>query len=400
MPANPIIDYLQRESGRIVGEMIYRDKFPLTPWTRLMPRAEWPKGMGWDLTNVTFERTAPTKAEHGWSQVQQVDGTEGGLCLPAAEQVPIGSTTRTFYLYRNALRGPDFCAVDMLADWQLEQQLNGIANAFGDYVREEWELLDRQVYFENVTHKVVCTNTCPAPMSSTGLTTWSAVLAALSLSDPTLSILTQGHLSYVRQMLARDGALGMGMESGAPVLTLICTEETSDGIIRSNGETRNDIRWGAPNLLLAPLGVVGSYRGFYHLFDMFPRRASISGATVTIISPFSNTNATKGIRSEVNTTWRTATVEESHIFDPKVMTQLIPNAIVNPHPKFPFDPVSYVGDINTLNILHEEKNPLGTILFHRADMMASSMPVLPRRGASFLHLRCDPACLITTSCAT
>ena len=402
MAANPVIDYLQRESGRIVGDMIFRDKFPTSPWTHLMPRGEWPRGMGWDLTNVTWERTAPTKAEHGWRIAQQIDGTEGGLCLPPAEKVPIGNTTRTFYLYQSALEGPDFCAVDMTADWQLEQQLTGIAEAFGDYVREEWELLDRQVYFESVANKCVVTDTCPAPYDSTSLSTWSAVLSALSLSDPTLSILTQGHLNYWRQALRRDGAVGIpgSMENGAPVLTLICSEETSDGIIRTNGETRQDIRWGAPNLLLAPLGVVGSYRGFYHLHDMFPRRASISGSTVTIIAPFANSTASKGVRSEVNSTWRTAVVEESHIFDPKVMTQLIPNAIINPNPQFKFDPVSYVGDIVTLNIPDRVKNPRNTILFHRADLMASSMPVLPRRGVSFLHLRCDPACLAVTTCPT
>lgn len=402
--ADPITDIVTSESGRIIQEVITRDVFPTSPWMTLVRRAEFPQGMGQDLSVLTYERSAPTTAQPTWTQIAVVDGAEGGDCLPATTKIPVGSTKRTFYLYRTAVEGPDFCAVDLHRALMLGQQLNAISDILGDYVRLLWEMQDRQEYFRICTTKVLVDG-CPPSEDRTALETWDAVAAATNADCDGFSVLTQGILNRYRPLLIRDGAAksALGMRDGSPILTLITSLETSDNIIFLNGDIRQDIRWGAPNKLLAPLGVVGDYRGFYHVHDPFPRRynCAVDGTTqFTQAATFTMSTASKGQRAEVSTAWRTASLEETFIYDPDVFTQLIPKPVTNPSAKFTFDPVSYVGDIKVMNIPHRTDNPDGTILYHRAILAAASMPYRPQRGVAFLHLRCDPACNLVTACTT
>lgn len=402
--AEPITDLVTAESGRIIQEVITRDIFPTSPWMTLIRRAEFPQGMGQDLSVLTYERSAPV-TNPTWTQIAVVDGAEGGGCLPATTKIPVGSTKRTFYLYRTAVEGPDFCAVDLHRALMLGQQLNAIADMLGDYVRLMWEMHDRQEYFSSTYTKVLVDGCPPSELRGAEGHTWTEVAAHTGSDCTGFSVLTQGILNRYRPMLIRDGAAksALGMKDGSPILTLISSLETSDNIIFLNDAIRQDIRWGAPNKLLAPLGVVGDYRGFYHVHDPFPRRYScaVNGtAVLTEILPFVMSTATKGTKAEVADVWRTATLEESCIFDPDVMTQLIPKPVTNPAQKFTFDPVSYVGDIKVMNIPHRENNPDGTILYHRAILAAATMPYRPQRGVAFLHLRCDPACNLVTACTT
>jgi hypothetical protein len=196
------------------------------------------------------------------------------------------------------------------------------------------------------------------------------------------------------------------MENGAPIMTLICSFETSEDLIFRNADIRDDLRWGKPNELLAPFGVTRSYRGFYHLIDNYPMRGSVSGGVWTETPAFTATAggylgaaATKGNKTEVATAWNVAPTEVTFIFDPMVLEQQIPQPLTNPHPKFKFDPVTYMGDFRIKNIPDRVCNPDGTILFHRGILAAGSKPVHPERGVAFLHLRCDPALNLVTTCS-
>jgi hypothetical protein len=202
--------------------------------------------------------------------------------------------------------------------------------------------------------------------------------------------------------LFRDGAnqSALGYENGRPILTVIASGETINDIIRQNADRREDLRWGAPNKLLAPFGVVGSLWGYYFIEDPFPRRFSCSNGVYTEIPPFVADAASKGNKSEINPDYETAELEESFIFDPTVFTQLIPEPIVRPHPKFQFDPVNYTGMWKAMNIQDRVCNPDGNIIYHRGIMAAASEPVHPERGVAFVHRRCDPACEIVTTCST
>lgn len=399
MACDSVTDILVRESGRI-GPEIYNRIFARSPWVRLVQRGTFPDGMGHTISALTYERSAPTQAEPTWTALTVNDGdiAEGGLCLPPAQQVGIASTLRTYNLARRVLQGPDFCVENIRFSFQLRDQLEAVVSVLTEYAMIEWEIRDRHEYLRLVKWKVTV---------DAFLTESTSTTSPYFSTCPT-SILTQGVLNRWRIRLLRDGAVlsALGMENGSPIMTLIVSAETSEDLIFRNADIRDDLRWGKPNELLAPFGVDRSYRGFYHLIDSYPIRGSCTAGVFTEIAAFTSTAgaysgsaATKGTSTNLATAWLTAPYEVSFIFDPTVFEQLIPKPITNPHPKFRFDPVNYMGDWQVKNILDRICNPDGTILYHRGILAAASKPVHPERGVAFLHLRCDPALNLVTSCS-
>lgn len=396
MPCTSITEILDYESGR-VGPEIYNRLFNRSPWVTLIRRGEFPQGMGTQISVLTYERSAPTASEPTWLTVGLAEGAvaEGGSCLPPASKVGVAWTLRNYQLARRVLEGPDFCVEDLRFAYQLRDQLNAIITILTEYTLIEWEIRDRHEYLRLVKWKVVADG---------AMTTVQTTSAPYFPSCPT-SILTQGMLNYWKMRLLRDGAAGsaLGKENGAAILTAIISAETSDDLIFRNPDIRQDLRWGKPNELLAPFGVERSYRGFYHLIDMYPMRGSCAGGTFTEIAAFVNEPSTGpgagALKQEVNSGWNIAATEISFIFDNTVFDQLIPAPITNPANKFRFDPMNYMGDWRVKNILDRECNPDGTIMFHRGTLAAGSKPVHPERGVAFLHKRCDPALNLVTSCS-
>lgn len=391
MACTAITDIVVRESGRYLADEIYKRNFARSPWQTLVRRGEYPKGLGDTINVLTYERSAPTDAAPTWSTVATNDGDEGGACLPPVTKVGIASTTRNFNLARRALEGPDFCAEDLRTPFELAQQLNAVTDILAEYVLLEWDIRDRHEYFRLCQRKVVIDG-CPPTETNTTATTYPAACAT--------SILTQGILNRYKVKLFRDGAnqSALGRMDGAPVLTLICSAETSDNLIFVNSDIRQDLRDGNPSELLKAIGVERSYRGFFHVIDSYPRRFSCDQGAYTEIAAFSLAAATKGNKAEVNSSWETASYEETFIFDPTVFTQLIPRPVVNPADKFTFDPVTYTGIWSVKNVPDRVCNPDGNIIYHRGILAAGSMPVHPERGVAFVHLRCDPACNLVTEC--
>jgi len=398
MPCDSITDIVVSESNRYMPDAIRDRSFPVSPWMSLIRRGTFPSEMGYTISNLTYERTAPTEAEPNWSAMTVEDGQEGGSCLPPATKIGMGSTTRSFSLYRRVLEGPDFCAEDLRYSFSLSKQLDKIADILAGYAIVEWEIRDRHEYFRAVKRKVVVTASCPPTDSFTEGTTAYPTASNVCASGR----LSLGILDRYKMKLFRDGAnqSALGYENGRPILTVIASGETINDIIRQNADRREDLRYGAPNKLLAPFGVVGSLWGYYFIEDPYPRRFSCSSGVYTEIPPFVSSAASKGNKTELNPDYESATLEESFIFDPTVMTQLIPEPITKPHPKFQFDPVNYTGLWKAMNIPDRVCNPDGNIIYHRGIMAAASEPVHPERGVAFVHKRCDPACEIVTTCST
>lgn len=392
MACDNITDILVQESGRF-GPDIYNRIFPTSPVIGLTKRGTFPQGMGHTISNLTYERSAPTDVEPTWTNITVEDGgvVEGGNCLPTATKIGAASTTRNFTLKRRALEGPDFCAVDLTFKFSLRKQLESILSILAEYSRIEWEIRYRHDYFTLVGHKTVVDANYATTSSTTGAT-YAAVC-------PT-SILTQGVLNWSKGKLIRDGAVfgALGKEGGMPIMTLLTSMETSDRLIFENDDIRQDLRWGKPSELLAAYGVERTYRGFYHVIDPFPRRFTCAGGVYTEVAAFSTAAATKGTKAIVNTSYESAPYEESVIFHPDVYTSLIPEPVTNPAPNFRFDPVSYLGDWRLKNILDRICNPDGTIVYHRGILAHAPEPIHPERGWAFVHLRCDPAANLVTSC--
>lgn len=383
MATEAVQDYVVRESGRYLANDIFRRTWGISPWMSLIKRDVFPTAMGETINVLTYERMAPTEATPQWQPVTVTDGAEGGTCLQAAVKIPVGSTTRSFALQRLILEGPDFCAVDLISPFALRAQLNAISDILTDYTKIAWEQFDRYQYFLGVKYKIVLDQ----PVATFTDTQANAYPAVAATSD-----LTQGILDYWRMVLIRDGATSsaMGLENGAPVLALITSPEASSNIILNNPDIRQDFRWAEPMQLLKALGVTRSYKGWYHIMDLYQRRFSYSAGVYTPISPYLVTSATKGQKANINPSWQAASYAESFAFDQEVFYQLVPPPITNPAPNYQFDPVSYTGEWQVKNILNRISNPDGTILYHRGILMCASMPARPERGAAFLHRNCPP----------
>lgn len=387
--------FLWAESGRFYTPLINRRVFPRSILMNLVRRGAWTPEMGVQLTTLQYERSAPIE-NPTWSDITTIpDGQEGGNCLPPTTRINIASTTRTFNLSRIAFRGPDICNIDIMPSFALRSQLQNSVEVLVDYIRLVWEIHYREEFFKYAQTKVVlddCTN-------PTTTTTMAATYPAAQASQPL-------HLAILRQLsidLMRDGAGAEALLRGGggnPLLTVLVSSETRGNIVRQNPNIRDDIRWSNQNsMLVRGFGVTEAFGDFVFLVDSFPRRFSYSGGVYTKIPPFSLTSASRGQKAIVSSAWKTATYEESTIFDPNVVTFLIPTPPTNPHPQVRFDPVNYTGDLRLMNILDETCNPNGTVVHHRMELMAASMPNEPERGVAIVHLRCAPeGC--TTACAT
>ncbi len=391
MACEAINDILVREAGRFPGE-IYDRLFPRSPIVSLIKRKPFPLGVGISQNVLTYERSAPLDCSSDWTAMTVTDGALGGSCLPTPVKIPVGSTTRSYTLKRRALEGPDFCLTDIMYDFQLRDQLDKIIGILTEYSMLEWEFRYRHDYVNLVRNKSV--------MTSTGLVTSTSGSFPAVFSD---SLLTQGALNQIKARLIRDGAAAsaMGMENGSAILTLLTDMETSDRIIFDNDDIRTDLRYGKPSLLLEPFGVNKSYRGFYHLMDMFPIHLTVVGGAYVEVCPFVAVAATKGNKSEINPNYEDPTVSThmiSEIFDPEVMHSLIPAPDSNPHPDFRFDPVRFLGDWKWLNIQSRDCNPDKTIGYHRGLLAHSPKPVHPERGWAIIHKRCQAALEPITSC--
>lgn len=394
-----ITDYMLRESGRYLEGGILQRTFPRSLWLNITRRGVHPGGLSETLNVLTVERTAPYTATPEWTAVSVNDGAEGGACLPPVTKIETGSTQRSFQLYRRALEGPDFCAEEFRTVFALTERLNRLTDSFSNHVGIEWEMRDRNEYFRLAKTKVIVDG-CPPTQDTDMLATWDAVATAQSATCPT-SQLTQGILDRYRYRLIRDGATPVAHSStGAPVLGLISSAETLDGLIRNNADVREDFRWAKPMELLAAMGISREYRGFIHMEDLYPNRYECNAGTYTKVATFVQQAATIGQKAEINTSWETATNEESYIHSRSVFEQLVPQPIVTPGNKFRFNPINYLGQMQVQNIRDRKCNPDGNILYHRMIMAASSKPEYPEHGVAFIHLRCDPACNLIESCAT
>jgi hypothetical protein len=394
MACDAVTDFLHRETGRFVTPIMERRVFPRSIWMNIVRRGEWLPGMGTTIKTLVYERSAPTDAQPTWNAIEVADGQEGGSCLPASTRISVASTTREFSLARRVLEGPDICNIDSMPSFALQQQLESTLGILADYARIEWEIRYRHEYFRLCQTKVVLDSATTPTTTTTMATTYPAVAPSLPL-----------HIKILRSLsidLMRDGAGADALlrRNGAPLLNVIASNESIGNIIQQNAEIREDIRHSnQANILINGFGISHSYGEFVFLADPFPRRFEEAGGVFTEVAAFSLTSATKGQKAIVNSSWKTATVEETFIFDPNVVKFLIPRPPTAPAANVQFDPVRFTGEVKLMNILDRTCNPDGNIVYHRMNMAAASMPGEPERGVAIAHLRCSPMGA-TTACAT
>ena len=392
--ANDIEQLLINESGRI-GPDIYRKTLNTSPWLKLIKQDTWPDEMGDTISVLTYERSLYNQALLEWKRVSLAYESGDSNCVPEAQTIHFAQTLRSYNLNQTALESPEICVNDLRFTLKRKEQLSNIFEILKENTAWAWQNRYRDEYIRVSEHKILAEVNAQGNLYEGN--------TAFTTRTPT-SRLTQGILDRIYLQLVRDGAGNkpMGRQNGRPEFTVICSPETSDHLIRSDANIRQDYRWnaGVVNELLAPLGVEKSFRGFYHLIDMFPKRYDwVSGAYVERL-PYAAVEDTDGAgylpsgqngrKFNVNPLYEKAAYEDTIVFHQDVYTSLIPAPITSPGGQTSFDPVSYRGEFKWKNIPNKATNPDGTIGYFRGVLSNGTKPIRPEWGYVVRHLRCGP----------
>lgn len=399
---------LVNEAGRI-GPDIYTKSLNTSAWINLAQRGSFPDEMG-DIINVlTWERSLPGALGAGlnWSEVNtQVyfnnasgDGdpnTDGALvspnsCLPTPVTIGFGQTVRSYGLKQAAVQSPKICVHDLRFAAKRKDQLTAMFNILKDNTKWAWETYYRSAYADMAEHKVLVTS---ALTNVDGAETWPTP------DENTLGLMkhiSQGILDRIYLKLVREGAEPWGMENGRPVYAVVLSPEAQEFLFRGIGalNLRDDFRYNNSrvNELLAPLGVERSYKGWFYLVDMFPRRFNLDLTLVGAnrfkeVLPFAPVEATNGRKFVLNLAYELADIEEAYVYVREALEFQVPKAITAPGGGTAFTAQNYMGDFRWLNIPNETTNPDGTIGFFRGVMSCATKPVAPDLATVLRFKRC------------
>ncbi len=380
---------LVSEQGRI-GPDIYQKKMHTSPWLTLVNRGQWPDEMG-DLINVlTWERALPGSAL-SWTDVNLgAFGAGENSCAPTAAVVNFAQTVRSYKLSQTAIETPMFCANDLRFPVKRQEQLAAMLNILSQNTGWAWENRYRDEYFRLCEHKIVASPGLPEDSTAFDL---PGDLSKISMP-------AQGVLDFIHLKLSREGATSWGTEEGRPIYCAIMSPEAQEWLNGRNAvgadsvKVREDYRHSAKvHELLAPLGVERTYKGWFHLMDMFIPRYNITGGdTLVKVEPFVSEATTNGNRWIVNPAYALATHEVMYVYSREVYECLVPSTITSPGGGTKFDPVSYMGDFKWKNVVNVDKNsdyynPDGTMGFFRGILSSASKPVSPDLGYALLFRR-------------
>lgn len=375
MPTN-LNDIFVREQDRL-SERIYKKSINTSPWNSLVPKETWPDGLSDSIQVMTVERNLPDNLDV-WETLTPNENSNN--CVPVADVVPTGQTLRSFNLAQKALESPEVCVTDTRNSYRTQEQIRIMYENLTHVVRYTWKRRAQVEYTRLAEHKIVATAGLPENSSS------FPTIAATS-------ILTQGILNKIYSWLLADSAEmdggSLGKADGAPQFILITSMETSDAIMREDGNV-NSFLWNKDQVpeLLKPLGVNRAFRGFYHMKDALPPRYDFVDGAWVEISPYLSAAASKGTKAKINPAYMAAPFEDSFVFLPSVFSFMVPQPISTMGSGTSWKPQSYTGDFRWLNIANRTDNPDNSIGFYRALLQSGSKPVHPEFGFVIRHLRC------------
>jgi len=376
MPAPDLNDLLARNEIALAGQ-IYKSSINDSIWNALVRKSPWPNGMADTLQVLTVERNLPANIDT-WTPL--TPNEDSNTCVPIADVVPRGNTTRSYSLEQKAIESEDICVNDTRNAFSVSDQIRHMFEGLRDVISYTWKRKAQLDYTRISEHKIVATNGLPE--SSSHMPT----LAATSLL--TQKILNKIYVQLIANSAQRDGG-SLGMQDGRPQFILVTDMETSDDILREDSTNAAFLYNGkrVPELL-APLGVDRAFRGFYHTIDNLPRRFNFTAGAWVEVLPYVTTAATKGVKAALNPDYLSAPFTDSYVFLPTVFEFVVPNSIGSVGSGTQFAAQEYIGKMKWLNIADREVNPDNSYGFYRAVLQSGSKPIKPQFGFVIRHLRC------------
>lgn len=373
-----INDRFARNSN-LIAERLLKRSINSSVWNKLVPKETFPRGQGDSLRVVTIGRNLPSDTDT-W---EDVPTSSAGACVPTEYEVGHGYDEATFSMQQKALTSLPICVDTTYGAHKVMEQAAAMLRNLEQVSQYVWKRKAINAYIATAKNHFVAAAGFPKNEAS-----WPAV-------EPT-SVLTQKMLNNVYQDLIADsaemdgGSLGRA-EGGRPQFVLITSAEASDNIMRETGSNNiNAFLYNSQRVpeLLQPLGVERVIRGFYHYIDNLPPRFTYSGGTFTEVTPYVSVAAASGTKLKIRQAYREAPYEASFVFLPTVMSFAVPQPVSTIGSKTKWNPQTYMGEWQWLNIQDRDDNPLGMIGFYYGLLRCAVKPGIPEFGYCIMHKRC------------
>jgi hypothetical protein len=396
-----------RQATEFLGPDLYRRASYNGIWINLIPREEYKRGSGINLSTFTIERSEPTSDEETWPKVSFSNG-DAGSCVTTYNSVEYGHTERTYAPEQFGLQGPPVCVDDLIFNWNTDNFLDAYMMQLAKRSRRSLENRLMAIY-SYLVDKNVTNSSFEKYNGGTGtLPTGGPSLTGMA--EPTCEM-SQEMLETVAAELNEEGATDPNSDGwitlgeDGPVYPLYIGQELSQRILRSNPELRQDYRDGESGegenvaRLLRRVGATKVIGNFRHVINLFPPRFNWTptgggNGTFTRIPTWVMPSKTKGTGAEINPAWRDAPYEGCYVLHPWVYSTEIVRPI-SASGDLNWKPRNYMGEWMWVTGGHKITpagadcyDPLGKVGKHFAEYKHAPKPVFPKYGRMMFARRC------------
>lgn len=369
-------DRMARNEFALAGE-INRTSLNTSIFNKLIIKEPWPNGMSDILQTVTVERNLPANID-AWTAIAPNDGTN--TCVPVADVVPRGHTTRQYSLEQKAIESDNICVEDGRNAYQVNDQIRAMFDNLRKAVAYAWKRKAQLSYVDVSQNKIVVHDGLPVSASH---------FPTIAPTSPlTQKVLDKIYMQLISNSAQLDGG-SLGMADGRPQFILVTDAETSNDIMEETKITQaflyNDKR--VPELL-SPLGVDRAFKGYYHTIENLPRRFNFVGNAWVEVLPYATVAADVGFKAQLRTEYMQAPYTESYVYLPSVFHFVVPNSITSFGSGSSFMSQDYIGEIKWHNEYDRQDNPDRTYGYYRAVMKVGVKAIRPEFGFAIRHLRC------------
>ena len=383
-------NYFISDESRILGDVLSYSRVKGRV-SALMKKDTLPDGNGFNFSTVITDRSIGTAGE-GWQDVLTPNDS-GNHCTPVNPSIVAPATTQlTYNAAQKTIFSEYICFTDARRGYMFEQQ---VANQRKNYVAEivdTWEYKDTAEFINASGQKIVFNSA----LTTSG---YGEALPAVAAT----STLNQDLLDALYIDLIRDGAGDQpyAMANGTPLLNLVCSFETSRGLIKGDASIREDFRFaemgeGSAETLLKTWNTDKAYGGYMHIIsNNLPRYNFVNGEYVEV--PFYiSVGTTLGSKAIVNPAYKNAAYEATLIWHPDVVHRMTPKPLGSVGADTSGDALGFNGEVKWLNIPSQDLNPFSNQGRYGAQLMAAYKPGLVQYGITLITLRCPR--VARTSC--
>lgn len=395
-------------------EDIYRKASYRSIWLNLIPKEDFPQGIGLVQSIFTLGRSEPATDEPAFTQITTTsNGVFTGTCGDTYDNVPVGFNETTFNPEQFAMRGPTVCQDDLIYNHMAARFLEGYIPAITKY--SERQISNRlMAIFTHYSYKVVANTSYTTITGGTGQPPQSPVLAL----DESHCELDQTMLDAIANDLNQagapdpnsDGWITLG-EDG-PMYPLYIGQIASQKLQLDNSDMRVDTRFaymgrGDENPLFKRIGATRTIRNFRHVINLFPPRYSYANGQYTRVPTWIQQAGTKGEVAQINPVWQnqaTAPFEGAYVLTPWCFHDQVIKP-VSSAAGLTWEAKSYMGEwyfYTGGNRIFDPPcyDPGEKLGAHYAWYKHAAKPIFPEYARTIIFKRCEQSSFPCTTCTT